>query len=105
MKIIPTDIDLTTRKFYKPGKLQTILQEFVNTDAPIVEIQLEPGEYVNVRSAQTCLSQAIKRMGLGVRTCTNEGHLYLVKTQPDAPVVYLGGPSPYPCREGEGGSC
>ena len=71
----------TVNKLYKPTKLQTILDEFMRSDALAVRCIMEPGEYANARSAQSSYHAAIKRLGYPIAARILNGDMYLIKLE------------------------
>lgn len=72
----------TVNKIYKPTKLQTILDEFMCSDALAVRCVMAPGEYANARSAQSSYHAAIKRLGYPIAARVLNGIMYLIKINP-----------------------
>lgn len=72
----------TVNKIYKPAKLQTILDEFMCSDALAVRCVMAPGEYANARSAQSSYHMAIKRLGYPIAARVLNGDMYLIKLNP-----------------------
>lgn len=70
----------TENKLFRLTKLQQILHDFSNGPHNAVRIVFEPGEYVNLHSAQSSYQQAIKRQHLAVKARILNGELYLIKT-------------------------
>lgn len=70
---------------YRKTKLQLILEEFQKSDQLAMKVELEPGEYASLHSAQGSLSIAIKKhhFGMAARILNNE--LYLIKITPSKP--------------------
>ena len=71
----------TVNKLYKPTKLQTILDEFMRSDALAVRCIMEPGEYANASSAQSSYHAAIKRLGYPIAARILNGDMYLIKLE------------------------
>lgn len=69
-------------KLYKPGKLQTVLDEFMSSDALAVRCVMAPGEYANAASAQSSYHAAIKRLRYPIVARTFNGDMYLIKISP-----------------------
>lgn len=72
----------TVNKLYKPTKLQTILDEFMRSDALAVRCVMAPGEYANANSAQGSYHTAIKRSGYPIAARVINGDMYLIKLNP-----------------------
>lgn len=72
----------TVNKLYKPTKLQTVLDEFMRSDALAVRCIIEPGEYSNASSAQSGYHAAIKRLGYPIAARVLNGDMYLIKINP-----------------------
>lgn len=72
----------TVNKLYKPTKLQTILDEFMRSDALAVRCVMAPGEYANTNSAQSSYHMAIKRLGYPIAARVLNGDMYLIKLNP-----------------------
>ena len=70
-------------KLYAPYKLQKALDEFLAMDCLIVKVELDDGEYSNIRSAQSSYHGAIRRLGLPIKARILAGDLYLIKVDPD----------------------
>ena len=73
---VPSEI---VNKLYKPTKLQTILDEFMRSDALAVRCVMAPGEYANASSAQSSYHVAIKRLGYPIAARVLNGDMYLIK--------------------------
>lgn len=71
----------TVNKLFKPTKLQTILDEFMRSDALAVRCIMEPGEYANASSAQSSYHAAIKRLGYPIAARILNGDMYLIKLE------------------------
>lgn len=71
----------TVNKLFKPTKLQTILDAFMQNDELAIRYVMEPREYANLRSAQSSFSCAIKRYRLPIVTRVIHGDLYLIKVK------------------------
>lgn len=71
----------TVNKLYKPTKLQTVLDEFMRSDALAVRCIMEPGEYANASSAQSSYHAAIKRLGYPIAARILNGDMYLIKLE------------------------
>lgn len=69
----------TVNKLFKPTKLQTVLDEFMRSDALAVRCIMEPGEYANASSAQNSYHAAIKRLGYPIAARILNGDMYLIK--------------------------
>ncbi len=69
-------------KLYKPGKLQTVLDEFMRSDALAVRCVMAPGEYANAASAQSSYHAAIKRLHYPIAARVFNGDMYLIKISP-----------------------
>lgn len=78
MKLEPVSMEVVN-KLYCPTKIQRILDEFSQMDAPAVKVAFEPGEYKNTASAQSTYSRAIRRLKYPMKTQVSEGELYLIK--------------------------
>lgn len=78
MKIEAVSRD-TVNQLFRPAKLQAILDEFMSGDHCAVRYVLSPGEYSNVRSAQSSFTAAINRLGYPVMARSFKGELYLIK--------------------------
>lgn len=76
---VPSEI---VNKLYKPTKLQTILYEFMRSDALAVRCVMAPGEYANASSAQSSYAAAIKRLGYPIAARVLNGDMYLIKISP-----------------------
>lgn len=72
----------TVNKLFKPTKLQTILDEFMRSDALAVRCVMAPGEYANASSAQSSYHAAIKRLGYPIAARVFNGDMYLIKISP-----------------------
>lgn len=72
----------TVNKLYKPTKLQTVLDEFMRSDALAVRCVMAPGEYLNARSAQSSYHAAIKRLHYPIAARVFNGDMYLIKINP-----------------------
>ena len=68
-------------KLFKPTKLQSILDAFMQSDELAIRYAMEPGEYANLRSAQCSFSCAIKRYQLPIVTRVIHGDLYLIRVR------------------------
>lgn len=85
MKIVPIEDKkkieeiMNSRRTYKYGKLQSIIQKFIDSEAQIAEVT-EIDDYKEIYSATSGLNHAAKRMNIGVRAFTGNGHVYLIKT-------------------------
>lgn len=73
----------TVNKLYKPTKLQTILDEFMRSDALAVRCVMAPGEYANASSAQSSYHAAIKRLQYPIAARVFNGDMYLIKINPN----------------------
>lgn len=73
----------TVNKLYKPTKLQTVLDEFMRSDALAVRCVMAPGEYLNTRSAQSSYHAAIKRLRYPIAARVFNGDMYLIKISPN----------------------
>lgn len=73
----------TVNKLYKPTKLQTILDEFMRSDALAVRCVMAPGEYANASSAQSSYHAAIKRLHYPIAARVFNGDMYLIKINPN----------------------
>lgn len=71
----------TVNKLFKPTKLQTVLDEFMRSDALAVRCIMEPGEYANASSAQSSYHAAIKRLGYPIAARVLNGSMYLIKLE------------------------
>lgn len=71
----------TVNKLFKPTKLQTVLDEFMRSDALAVRCIMEPGEYANASSAQSSYHAAIKRLGYPIAARILNGDMYLIKLE------------------------
>lgn len=71
----------TVNKLYKPTKLQTILDEFMRSDAQAVRCVMSEGEYANASSAQSSYHNAIKRLGYPIEARILNGDMYLIKLE------------------------
>lgn len=71
----------TVNKLYKPTKLQTILDEFMRSDAQAVRCVMSEGEYANASSAQSSYHNAIKRLGYPIAARILNGDMYLIKLE------------------------
>lgn len=60
-------------------KLDAVIERFVCSEDRVIEIVPDPGEYVNLSSAQGSLNSACKRSGYRIYTKQIKGHLYLIK--------------------------
>lgn len=69
----------TANKLFRATKLQITLNEFARMDDAVVKCVLEPGEYTNVKSAQSSYYTAIKRCGYHMTARILKGELYLIK--------------------------
>lgn len=72
----------TVNKLYKPTKLQTVLDEFMRSDALAVRCVMAPGEYANASSAQSSYRVAIKRLRYPIAARVFNGDMYLIKINP-----------------------
>ena len=72
----------TVNKLFKPTKLQTVLDEFMRSDALSVRCIMEPGESSNASSAQSSYHAAIKRLGYPIAARVLNGSMYLIKINP-----------------------
>ena len=81
MKFEPVSQE-TVNKLYKPAKLQTILDEFMRSDALAVRCVMSPGEYANASSAQSSYHAAIKRLRYPIAARVLNGDMYLIKINP-----------------------
>lgn len=72
----------TVNKLYKPAKLQTILDEFMRSDALAVRCVMAPGEYASASSAQSSYHAAIKRLHYPIAARVFNGDMYLIKISP-----------------------
>lgn len=72
----------TVNKLFKPTKLQTVLDEFMRSDALAVRCIMEPGEYSNASSAKSSYHAAIKRLGYPIAARVLNGSMYLIKINP-----------------------
>jgi hypothetical protein len=81
MKFEPVNPE-TVNKLYKPAKLQTILDEFMRSDALAVRCVMAPGEYANASSAQSSYHAAIKRLRYPIAARVLNGDMYLIKINP-----------------------
>lgn len=81
MKFEPVNQE-TVNKLYKPAKLQTILDEFMRSDALAVRCVIAPGEYANASSAQGSYHAAIKRLHYPIAARVFNGDMYLIKISP-----------------------
>ena len=68
-------------KEYKWGKVQTFINEFIESGMDAAEVQYAEGEYSSVYSLATTLRLAIKRMHLSdtVKSNTIDGRCYLIR--------------------------
>ena len=71
----------TVNKLFKPTKLQTVLDEFMRSDALAVRCIMEPREYANASSAQSSYHAAIKRLGYPIAARILNGDMYLIKLE------------------------
>lgn len=60
--------------------LQGYIATFMKMDTQIVQVELAPGEYANMKSAQSCILSAINRAKVPVKTSVCDGKLYLIRT-------------------------
>ena len=81
MKFEPVNPE-TVNKLYKPAKLQTILDEFMRSDALAVRCVMAPGEYANASSAQSSYHAVIKRLRYPIAARVLNGDMYLIKINP-----------------------
>lgn len=60
--------------------LQSLIKEFVESDAETVEIVFGKDEYINDRSCYHAFYKAIKRSGYAmIRVATKSGKVYMIK--------------------------
>lgn len=73
-EISPNDIP---GRRYKDCKLQKDIMQFVNSDWPACEVDIQ--NYKTVNSARIAYSKSVKRLNVNVDTITRNGRLFLVK--------------------------
>lgn len=61
------------------GRLQMMINEFVNSDDQVAEICYKEGEYKSVKSCQCAWLLAIKRSGHPLKVTIRNNKVYLVK--------------------------
>lgn len=66
------------------GQIQLLLDEFMKTDAPVMEISVAT-HYKSIDTARTTWWRAIQISGYPLRTCVpkDKRALYIVKVDPD----------------------
>lgn len=79
MRVKKTTARLPKRAKNSP-KWHQLLSDFERSDKDTVELVPDPGEYKNLRSAQSTTCTAIRRYGFNMKTVQDGGKLYLVKT-------------------------
>lgn len=79
---LPEDVRVKEKKL---GLIQFQLNEFMKTNAPVMEISVA-GHYKNIETARTTWWRAIKISGYSLRICIPKDRraLYIVKVDPDA---------------------
>lgn len=80
MRLETVNLD-AVNKLFKPTKLQTILDEFMRSDAQAVRCVMSEGEYANASSAQSSYHNAIKRLGYPIAARILNGDMYLIKLE------------------------
>lgn len=76
--------DELVNKLYRPTKLQIVLDEFTQSNDLAVRLVIHPGEYANLRSAQSSYMRAIRRLHYPIAVRTLNGGLYLIKVLPES---------------------
>lgn len=82
MKLERINLEIVN-KLYKSTKLQTVLDEFMASDAIAVRCVFEPGEYSSTASAQSSYRNAIRRLGYPIAARVLKGDMYLIKLKTD----------------------
>lgn len=75
VEIVPCVIECSHRN----GKLQTLLTEFMDSDAKIVKIEHSQGEYKSADSLWSTMYGAVKRSGYAISVHKRNGTVYLEK--------------------------
>lgn len=78
MKLEPIN-PVVGNKLFRATKLQSVLEEFANSNQAAVHLIFDEGEYKNVKSAHSSFRVAIKRMNYPIAVRTLNGELYLIK--------------------------
>lgn len=79
MKRIEIVDEAIVNKLFRPGKVQSVVEEFHASDSKVVRVLLGEGEYSTLSSAQASYRNAIKRLGYSMLSRTYNGNLYLIK--------------------------
>lgn len=78
MKLVK--VDQIKERYVPYGMLQSLITEFLKSDAKMVQIVFGEHEYKDSQSCYSSFYKAIKRSGYaGVRVVTRSGKVYLVK--------------------------
>lgn len=75
VEIAPCVVESSRRN----GKLQTLLTEFMDSDAKIVKLEHSLGEYKSANSLWTTMYGAVKRSGYAIAVHRRGGVVYLEK--------------------------
>ncbi len=77
MKFIQVD-SIPKRNAYRHS-LQAYIDDFVNSDAQFVQIELSENDYKSYRICANCFRVAIKRSMLPIKVYVRKGNVYLGK--------------------------
>lgn len=74
----PASRDLMER-IARPGKVQALVLDFVESEYSIAKITFSKNEYKTAAHAQSSFSQCIRRLRVRVIARTYNGELYLIR--------------------------
>lgn len=63
----------------KRKSVKTIIEGFLESNAPALQIEYDSKEYNTVRSAGASIYNVAKQMGANIKVIIREGKLYIVK--------------------------
>lgn len=66
-------------KYAKRGKVQAMLERFIESDEKVIELTIDPGEYKSLLSLQKCICRTTRKLGYDIRTFKKNDHLYILK--------------------------
>lgn len=69
----------SVNKLYTPTKLQRIFESFIESGDLATRYNFIPGEYSDIKSAQTSLSAGAKRYGYPVKIRVINNQIYLIR--------------------------
>nr|DAE38827.1 MAG TPA: hypothetical protein [Caudoviricetes sp.] len=77
--IMHIKLNESVNKLYKPTKLQKIFELFIESGDLATRYDFIPGEYSDIKSAQTSLSAGVKRYGYPIKIRVINNQIYLIR--------------------------